>query len=285
LGLHAQWSDDFHHSLHALLTGERTGYYADFGQLAQLASALREGFVYAGGYSTYRRRSHGRPLGELPLQRLLGYLQNHDQVGNRALGDRIGHNLSVERLEIGAALVLTAPFVPMLFQGEEWNASTPFRYFTDHQNAALADAVREGRRREFVAQGLQPEVVPDPQAPATFDASKLDWAEQALPEHRRVLDWYRALLQLRRQEPALRSPEAPEVEAAENAAGARWLRVRRGTVLIIANLSSLPLALPVGAGASLLLGSAGASVATQLLRVPAWGVGILRTTSRHGAGE
>jgi maltooligosyltrehalose trehalohydrolase len=283
LGLHAQWSDDFHHSLHALLTGERNGYYADFGELEDLACALREGFVYAGRYSAHRGRSHGRPLGGLPLQRLLGYLQNHDQVGNRALGDRIGHSLSVERLELGAALVLTAPFVPMLFQGEEWNASTPFRYFTDHQNAELAEAVFEGRRKEFAAQGLAQEGIPDPRAPATFDASKLDWAEQTLPEHRRVLDWYRALLQLRRQEPALRSPEAPEVETAENAAGARWLCFRRGPLLVVANLSAVPLALPVAAGGALLLGSPGASAVAQLLRLPAWGVGILRTTARDRA--
>jgi maltooligosyltrehalose trehalohydrolase len=277
IGLHAQWSDDFHHSLHALLTGERAGYYADFGQLEDLACALRQGFVYAGRYSEYRGRSHGRPLSEVPLERLLGYLQNHDQIGNRALGDRIGQSLSVEQLELGAALVLCAPFVPMLFQGEEWNASTPFRYFTDHQDVGLAAAVREGRRREFAAPGQAPEAVPDPQAPATFDASRLDWAEQSLPEHRRVLDWYRALVRLRRREPALRSSDAPLVEAVETGGGQRWLQFRRGSLLVVANLSVVAVRLPVVRGASLLLGSEGARLTERELGLPAWGVGILRT--------
>jgi maltooligosyltrehalose trehalohydrolase len=273
LGLHAQWSDDFHHSVHALLTGERDGYYADFGQLDDLASALRQGFVYAGRHSEFRGRSHGRPLSGVPPQRLLGYLQNHDQVGNRVLGDRIGRRLSVEQLELGAALILTAPFVPLLFQGEEWNASTPFRYFTDHQDAVLAEAVGEGRRREFAARGQDREGVPDPQAPATYDASKLDWTELALPEHRRILDWYRALLRLRRTEPALVSAEFPEVES--DPAG-RWLRFRRGPLLVVANLAASALSLPV-APCALLHGSAGAAVSGDVLGLPGWGVGILRT--------
>jgi maltooligosyltrehalose trehalohydrolase len=189
------------------------------------------------------------------------------------LGDRIGRRLSVEQLQLGAALVLTAPFVPLLFQGEEWNASTPFRYFTDHQDAALAEAVREGRRREFVGRGQAPEAVPDPQAPATYDASKLDWTELALPEHGRVLDWYRALLHLRRTEPALSSAEFPEVES--DPAGS-WLRFRRGPLLVVANLGASALTLPV-APCALLLGSAGAAVSGEVLSLPGWGVGILRT--------
>jgi maltooligosyltrehalose trehalohydrolase len=283
LGLHAQWSDDFHHSLHALLTGECAGYYADFGRLEDLACALRQGFVYAGRYSEYRGRSHGRALSGVPLERLLGYLQNHDQVGNRALGDRIGRSLSIEQLELAAALLLCAPFVPMLFQGEEWNASTPFRYFTDHQDAELAAAVREGRRREFAAQGHVPEAVPDPQAPDSFDACRLDWAEQRLPEHRRVLDWYRALVQLRQGEPALRNSDVTLVETLESEPGQGWLQFRRGPLLVVANLSSIAVRLPLVAGASLLLGSAGASVTEQQLGLPAWGVGILRTASQSRA--
>jgi maltooligosyltrehalose trehalohydrolase len=276
-GLHAQWSDDFHHCLHTLLTAERGGYYADFGRLEDLARALQEGFVYAGRFSAFRDRSHGRPLAGVPLQRLLGYLQNHDQVGNRAFGDRIGHTLSLEQLELGAALVLTAPFVPMLFQGEEWNASTPFRYFTDHQDPRLAAAVRDGRRREFADQGHAPEAVPDPQAPATFDASKLDWEERGLPEHRRVLDWYRALIELRRREPDLRGTDPPELELQEDESGHGWLLFRRRQMLVAANISRQPLSVPLAREASLLLASGGVELAPRSLRLPAWGVGILRT--------
>jgi maltooligosyltrehalose trehalohydrolase len=274
LGLDAQWSDDFHHSLHCVLTGERNGYYADFGRIQDLACALSDGFVYTGQYSEFRARSHGRPLAGVPPQRLLGYLQNHDQVGNRASGDRIGQRLSVEQLELGAALVLTAAFVPMLFQGEEWNASTPFQYFTDHQDAALGAAVSAGRLREFVALGEAPDAVPDPQAPATFAASKLDWAELAAPARRRVLEWYRSLLRLRRSEPELTQPELPEVEADANE---RWLRLRRGRLLMLANLSAVPRALPVPAGVALLLASPGVAVSGLALALPGWGVGILRT--------
>jgi maltooligosyltrehalose trehalohydrolase len=296
-GLHAQWSDDFHHCLHVLLTGERSGYYSDFGRLEDLARALQEGFVYAGRHSAFRERSHGRPLAGVPLQRLLGYLQNHDQIGNRAFGDRIGHTLSPEQLELGAALVLTAPFVPMLFQGEEWNASTPFRYFTDHQDPALAAAVREGRRREFADQGHAPETVPDPQAPATFEACKLDWEERSLPEHRRVLDWYRALIQLRRSEPALHGSEEygseehgsevcgsdggrkpPALELQEDESGRGWLLFRRGELLVAANLSPEAQRVPLAREAQLVLASAGVELAPRSLRLPAWGVGILRMT-------
>src|SRR5439155_1561249 len=124
--LDAQWSDDFHHALHTVLTGEKNGYYADYGSLAGLAKALTRAFVYDGNYSAARRRRHGRPIGDLNGSRFLGYLQNHDQVGNRAQGERSSHLMSVEKLKIGAAIVLMSPFVPMLFQGEEWGASTPF---------------------------------------------------------------------------------------------------------------------------------------------------------------
>jgi maltooligosyltrehalose trehalohydrolase len=163
----------------------------------------------------------------------------------------------------------------MLFQGEEWNASTPFQYFTDHQDPALARAVREGRRRELVERGELAERVPDPQALATFEASKLDWAELAAPEHRSVLEWYRALLQLRRSEPALRGGPFPEVQLAADGAG---LCMIRGPVQIVANLGPAPRATPVANGAVLLLGSEGAALDGVELVLPAWGVGILRTT-------
>jgi maltooligosyltrehalose trehalohydrolase len=172
-GIDAQWNEDFHHALHAVLTGERDAYYQDFGSLADLAKVLTRGLVYDGSYSHYRRRSHGRPASGLSGHRFVGCLQNHDQVGNRALGERTSHLLSPGRLKIGAALVLTAPFVPMLFQGEEWAASTPFLYFTDHQDPKLGEAVKRGRREEFAAFGWQPDKIPDPQKKKPFSAPSL----------------------------------------------------------------------------------------------------------------
>jgi maltooligosyltrehalose trehalohydrolase len=229
LGLDAQWSDDFHHALHAALTGERSGYYADFGGLEPVAAALRHVFVNDGRYSRFRRRRHGRPATGLPGDRFLGYLQNHDQVGNRAAGERSGALMPPERLRIGAALVLSAPFVPMLFMGEEWGASTPFLYFTDHRDPALAAAVTSGRREEFAAFGWRHEDVPDPQAEATFLRSRLDWGEREREPHRSLLDWHRRLIALRRTHPALTDPRMDAVEAsADDASGV--LLLRRGTV-------------------------------------------------------
>jgi maltooligosyltrehalose trehalohydrolase len=176
-GIDAQWNEDFHHALHAVLSGEKSGYYRDFGRLADLAKVLTGGFVYDGRYSEHRRRSHGRSAAGLPGHQFVGCLQNHDQVGNRALGERTSHLLSLGQLRIGAALVLTSPFVPMLFQGEEWAASTPFLYFTDHREAQLGNAVKEGRQQEFSAFGWDPETIPDPQEESTFYRSVLKWEE------------------------------------------------------------------------------------------------------------
>ena len=201
--LDAQWSDDFHHALHALLTGERTGYYAGFGKLADLAKALHNAFVFDGQYSAMRRRPHGGPPVGLDGHRFLGYAQTHDQVGNRARGERLSQLVNLGRLKTAAALVFTSPFVPMLFEGEEWGASTPFQYFTDHPEPGLAQAVREGRRKEFAAFGSKPEDIPDPQAPETFQHSKLNWDELSHEPHAGLLDWHRRLINLRQTEPAL----------------------------------------------------------------------------------
>jgi maltooligosyltrehalose trehalohydrolase len=278
LGLDAQWSDDFHHALHAVLTGERSGYYADFGDLAHLVEAFQHGFVFHGQYSEHRRRSHGRPLGAVPQNRLLGYLQNHDQVGNRALGDRIGRQLTLEQLELAAALVLTAPFVPMLFQGEEWNATSPFCYFTDHTDPELGAAVRAGRRREFAAFGWAPEAVPDPQAVDTFARSKLSWGELDQPGHARLHAWYRALVRLRAVEPSLTSSERAEVQT--DPAGEHLMTIRRGGLFVHANVSAEKGRLAIVAGSRLLLGSPGVEVSGDVLHLPAWGVGVLRPPGR-----
>ncbi len=234
-GIDAQWSDDFHHALHAILSGERNSYYEDFGALADLAKSLTRVFVYDGGYSRFRRRDHGRsvPTG-LSAHRFVGFIQNHDQVGNRAKGERLGHLISVDRLKIAAALMLTAPFVPMLFQGEEWNASSPFQYFTDHSDPALAAAVSKGRRAEF-PESIRPEV-PDPQAPETFHRSKLDWTERERGEHRDILQWYRALIALRRRVPDFTDGRLERTTVVFDEA-ARWLWMRRGASVVACNLA------------------------------------------------
>ena len=203
-GLDAAWADDWHHSLHSALTAERTGYYEDFGSLEKLGKALRQAWVYDGEWSRHHQKIRGRRARDLPSHRFVIAVQNHDQVGNRATGDRMSALVDEGSLQAAAALLLTAPFTPMLFQGEEWAASSPFQYFTDHADPDLGAAVREGRRREFAAFGWLPEAVPDPQDRATFDRSKLVWDELDEPYHRRILDWYRALIELRRRLPVRR---------------------------------------------------------------------------------
>jgi maltooligosyltrehalose trehalohydrolase len=241
-GLDAQWNDDFHHALHAALTGERSGYYVDFGGLVDIAKSLKDAFVYDGRYSRFRGRRHGRPALGLSGNRFIGYLQNHDQVGNRPRGERSSRLMSPGRLRAGAALVLMAPFIPMLFMGEEWGASTPFTFFSDHQDPKVARATIEGRRREFEAFGWRQEDIPDPQAASTFNAAQLDWSELDREDHRAVLDWYRRLVTLRRATPELRDGRRDRirVEFDERAA---WLVVERPPVTVACNLGSAPVRL------------------------------------------
>jgi maltooligosyltrehalose trehalohydrolase len=243
-GIDAQWNDDFHHAMHAVLTGERDGYYMDFGPFADLAKALQGAFVYDGRYSAFRRRPHGRSPTGLAGHRFLGYLQNHDQIGNRAMGDRSSHLLSTGRLQIAAALVLTAPFIPLLFQGEEWGASSPFQYFTAYEDPALGQAVAKGRREEFAAFGWQPHEVPDPQAHETFAHSKLHWDELAREPHAELLDWHRRLIRLRRMVPALADGRLDRVRVDFDEA-ARWLVVERGPVAVACNLADRTQHVPV----------------------------------------
>jgi len=245
-GIDAQWSDDFHHALHAVLTGERNGYYADFGSLAHLAAALRRAWVYAGAYSAHRGRVHGREPSGIPGSRFLGYLQNHDQVGNRARGDRVTASLSPGRARAGAALVACAPFVPMLFMGEEWGTAKPFPYFVDHPDPALAQAVRDGRRREFVSAGWS-DAVPDPQDPATAASAVLDWTEPAGPDHAAMLGWWTELLALRRRRPDLTDGRLDRVTVLADES-AHWLVMRRGGVGVGVNLGTEPASVPVGEG-------------------------------------
>ncbi|MFE0458707.1 malto-oligosyltrehalose trehalohydrolase [Kitasatospora sp. NPDC058965] len=240
-GLTAQWSDDFHHALHAAVTGEAQGYYADFGAdpTAALARTLTRGWFHDGTWSSFRGRHHGRPFPPVPAHRLLGYAQTHDQVGNRAIGDR----LTLEQLALTAPLVLTSPFTPMLFMGEEWGASTPWQYFTDHTDPGLAEAVRQGRRREFAAYGWTAEEVPDPQAPATVLASTLDWTEPRSGRHAELLAWYRTLIRLRREHPELTDGDLGAVRVD---AGPSEVTVHRGRFRITVNFADKPTELPPG---------------------------------------
>jgi maltooligosyltrehalose trehalohydrolase len=203
-GLDAQWSDDFHHSLHTLLTGERNGYYQDFGRLADLTTAITDGFVYQGQVSAFRQRPHGTPSRQLPGERFVICSQNHDQVGNRAYGDRLSTLVPFPALKLAAGLVLCAPNIPLLFMGEEYGETAPFLYFTSHTDPALAQAVREGRRREFAKFAWEQEV-PDPQDPQTFARSRLNHDLRQQAPHRAVLRFYQDLIALRKRSPTLRN--------------------------------------------------------------------------------
>ncbi|MGH1524322.1 malto-oligosyltrehalose trehalohydrolase [Leifsonia sp. L25] len=202
-GLDAQWDDDVHHAVHVNLTGETSGYYADFAGPQALIKVFERGFFHDGTWSSFRGRNHGRPLdADIPFTRLVAFSQDHDQIGNRAVGDRLTAALDEGRLAIAAALVLLGPFTPMLFMGEEWGATTPWPFFSSHPEPELAEATRTGRIAEFARMGWDPDVVPDPQDPATFESARLDWTEPGRPAHARLLAWYRRLIELRGELPA-----------------------------------------------------------------------------------
>ena len=262
-GMDAAWSDDLHHALHAALTGESYGYYADFQPrpLALIARALEQGYVYQGQHSGYRRRPHGQPLGEVPLHRLLGYAQTHDQVGNDALGRRLAHIAGLPRAQAALALVMMSPFTPMLFMGEEWGASAPFLFFTDHQDAAVGRATTEGRRRELAAKGFAAEQVPDPQDPATFARSRLDWAERDRPPHAQALQFTRALIALRRRLPELTGGQPGRATVDEQR---QTLRYERGNLIVLVNLgASGPVSVSLPSADRRLLLATGASITSS----------------------
>lgn len=251
-GLDAQWSDDFHHALHALLTGERTGYYQDFGTVEQLARAFRDSYVYTGQYSPSRRRRHGNPPRLCAPHQFVVAAQNHDQVGNRMLGERLSQLIPFEELKLAAGAVLLSPFLPLLFMGEEYGETAPFQYFISHHDSQLVEAVRQGRREEFSAFAWLGEP-PDPQEEATFLRAKLRRQLQLQGHHRVLLEFYRELIRLRRTVPALASSseEQREVHGYEQQ---RVLFVRRGSseneVALVFNLGdaqiSINLPLPPG---------------------------------------
>jgi maltooligosyltrehalose trehalohydrolase len=195
----AQWSDDFHHSLHALLTQDTVGYYKDFGRISHLAQTLREGWYYSGQYSQYRQRKHGNCPGGISSSHFVVCNQNHDQVGNRAVGERLSAIVSVEALKLAAGVTLLSPFVPMLFMGEEYGETAPFQYFTSHLDADLVEAVRRGRRDEFKAFGWEG-LVPDPQDETTFRRSVLQHSVKGQELHARLLRFYKELIRIRKEQ-------------------------------------------------------------------------------------
>lgn len=277
-GLDAQWSDDFHHALHVALTGETDGYYADFEPLSALAKVCERGFFHDGTWSSFRGRDHGVPVdtARMPGWRLVVCNQNHDQVGNRARGDRLSEALDVDQLAVAAMVTLTGPFTPMLFMGEEWGASTPFAFFTSHPEEDLGRAVSEGRLREFERMDWDASTVPDPQDPATFAASRLDWDELVSGDHAVLLEAYRSLSALRRAEPDLTDPDLRLTSCAVDE-DARWLRMERGSLVVVAafgNATSVPL--PPGEYDVVWTTPAGARVVDGVAHLPRHAGAVLR---------
>ncbi|XVV01360.1 malto-oligosyltrehalose trehalohydrolase [Actinosynnema sp. CA-248983] len=263
-GLDAQWADDLHHALHVALSGETFGYYPDFE--GALGKTLSDVFLHAGTWSSFRHRHHGRPVDKrLPGYRFLAYLQNHDQIGNRAVGDRLNASVSPGRLAVGAAIVFCSPYTPMLFMGEEWAASTPWQFFASFPDPELAEAVRTGRRREFARHGWGESEVPDPMDPATVERSTLRWDEVDLEPHRKVLELYRSLIALRRSRPELADPRLDRFRV--DVIG-DVLVLHRGSLRVVGNLGG-DAEVELSAPGEVLLASGEAKVVGQVAHLPA----------------
>jgi maltooligosyltrehalose trehalohydrolase len=286
--LSAVWNDDLHHALHTALTGERASYYEDYEGVADLLRCWCDGFAFTGRWSPYRRRTIGRrPDGLRPLRgdQLVACLQNHDQVGNRANGERIAALTSLAHQQVAAALLLTGPFVPLLFQGEEWAASTPFPYFADHEGE-LAEAVRRGRLAEFAAFGWDPAAVTDPEAEATFTAAKLRWDERTRAPHAEMLAWYRSLLALRAARPDLRDPALPTAEPSWDP-GTGVLVLRRGGSIVLACLADEPVDVPLGPGSVRIVAASNPGVHRNgsVMHLGPWSVAIVDDLSEAAAAR
>ncbi len=288
-GMDAQWDDDLHHALHVVLTGETQGYYSDFagdndswptgGPLSVLGKAMSDGFLHDGRWSSFREKQWGAPVDKSSTSghRFLAYLQTHDQVGNRATGDRISDTITPGQQAIGAALYLLSPYTAMVFMGEEWRASTPFQFFTSFEEEELAEAVRSGRRGEFASHGWDESQVPDPQSPSTREASVLRWDEVDGDGHRQMVEFYRTLIALRRTEPDIASGDltAVDVRADDDA---RWFVLRRGGIVVVANLAEQAQVVPFGGDGAEVLASWGddPGVEPEGLRLDGHDVAVLR---------
>jgi maltooligosyltrehalose trehalohydrolase len=251
-GMDSQWNDDFHHSLHVLLTGEQTGYYQDFGQLQHLVKAFQEGFVYSGQYSPYRKRRHGVSSMDIPAHRFVVFAQNHDQVGNRAQSERLSELVSFEALKLTAGIVLLSPFIPLIFMGEEYRETAPFPYFVSHSEPELIEAVRKGRREEFAAFRWLGEL-PDPQDEATFLSARLNHKLKSQGQHHVLIELYRELIRLRKEIPALAnlSKDTLEIKGDEENKTVfmhRWKEDNQVIAVFNFSDSALSMSLPIPAG-------------------------------------
>ncbi len=267
-GLDGQWSDDFHHALYANLTGDNSGYYADFDSVGALAKVLTAGFFHDGTPSTFRGRGHGRPFDvhRTPAWRLVVCSDNHDQIGNRADGARLSGRLDRRQLELMAMITLLAPYTPMIFMGEEWGARTPWQFFTSHPEPELGEAVAKGRKAEFAAMSWDLATVPDPQDPETFRRSKLDWSEPDAEAHAALLARYRELILLRRSRPEFTDPRLDRVQAeADDERG--LLQVRRDRLLLVINFSDQDADVPTGPIGALLITVGDAEPAEGAIRL------------------
>jgi maltooligosyltrehalose trehalohydrolase len=276
-GMDAQWNDDFHHALFRVLHAgdEGKGYYGDFGSIEQLAKALTRTFVYDGMYSLYRRKTHGRPVVGLSTHRFVGFIQNHDQVGNRATGDRLEHIVGFDCAKLALGLVMTAPFVPLLFQGEEFAASSPFQYFAHHEDVEMARAVSEGRKREFAAFGWRAEEIPDPESRETFERSKLPWNEVSEGRHAEMLVWCRRLIALRRGSASLNDGEPGQTRVRFDEER-RWLVMDRGRIKVLCNFGDALVDLASEVGYRLVLASRdGVALEGERVLLPPAGFAVL----------
>ena len=279
-GLDGQWDDDVHHALHALLTGERQGYYADFGSLSGLAKVLTRAFYHDGTYSSFRGRQHGKPVdtAHTPGYRFVVCLQNHDQIGNRAAGDRLPRIAPSGMLKVGATLLLTSPFTPLLFMGEEWAASTPWPFFTSHPQPELAEVTATGRIEEFAGHGWDIGDVVNPQDPAAFTGARLRWPEREEPGHADILGLYRRLLGLRREHPDLADHRLDQV-GVDVDEDARWVIVHRGAFDVLANLADHAQTLASRPGVVLFSTDPGVSASSSRVTLPARSACIIATTA------
>ena len=278
-GLTAQWSDDFHHALYVALTGDTSGYYADFDSLDSLAKVFDNGFFHDGTRSSFRGRSHGNPIDthRTPSWRLVVCADNHDQIGNRADGHRLAAALNPDQLRLAALVNGLSPFTPMIFMGEEWAASTPWQFFTSHPEPDLAESVRSGRFEEFAKMGWDPETVPDPQDPATFRRSILDWSEVGEGLHAELLAFSTEVLRLRRTYADFTDPRFGVGDAtADDAEGT--LVVDRGSVFFVVNFRDVPARAPMAGPLEVLLTVGKAEHADEIVWLGAYSALVGRRT-------
>ena len=282
-GMDSQWSDDFHHSLFTVLYNPKegeTGYYGDFGSLDDLHKALKQAFVYDGQYSGYRKRRHGRAVEGLSAHHFIHFDQNHDQVGNRGWGERLEHLVGLNAAKVSVGLLLTAPFVPMLFMGEEWATSAPFLYFADHDDEEMRQRVIEGRKQEFAAFGFDGDI-PNPEDQKTYEMSKLKWEEQADGKHAEMLAWVKALIKLRKSRVAFNDGDMHHLEVSTNGER-RTLVMARDEARILINLGQEPYKFSLLKGEKLeLISREGLSVRDNQMDLPPMTIAILLSTSEE----